>query len=165
MSQRAREKQEAVEIRERLQAMQREINDLDSQHPFFWRPEFGEKYGLVEPERAEWKSRQEYDDLKLEYVYKTSSVGRLGHCNKVLFRCETLEQNIAWKNNYKQTMGHDPDDWRYLSPVKLTKLAFRGLDNGYWGAVNARPRNDSRVEWMIYRGYLLTIDELTKRKD
>ena len=82
----------------------------------------------------------------------------------VFFRCETLEQSITWKNNYKTIMGHDELTWRYLSPVKLTKLAFKGIDNGILGAFNARPRNDSRTEWVVYRGYLLTVAELNKKK-
>lgn len=56
-------------------------------------------------------------------------------------------------------MGHGPDIWRYLSPVKLTRLAFKGVDNGLFGARTAKLniKYDSRVEWMTYRAYLYTV--------
>lgn len=60
-------------------------------------------------------------------------------------------------------MGHEPHEWRYLSPTKLTRLAFKGIDNGLFGALNARPRNDSRREWLSYRSYLLTIFTVRKK--
>ena len=86
----------------------------------------------------------------------------------MIFLCRilsNLENNIQWRNNYKTKMGHEPHEWRYLSPVKLTKLAFKKIDNGLLGAVNARPRNDSRTEWCLYRSYLITIADINKKKD
>ena len=42
------------------------IGKLDSRDPVFWVKEFGEEYGLVEPERNEWINVKEYEDFKLE---------------------------------------------------------------------------------------------------
>ena len=42
------------------------IASMDSQDPVFWREEYGPEYGLVEPERKEWKTEQDYEDFKKE---------------------------------------------------------------------------------------------------
>ena len=42
------------------------VRGLNSQDPRLWRQEFGEEYGLVEPERDEWNTQKEFDDFKQE---------------------------------------------------------------------------------------------------
>lgn len=53
---------------ETANSIEEAIRKLDSRDPVFWAKEYGEEYGLVEPERNEWSTQKEYDDLKLEYV-------------------------------------------------------------------------------------------------
>ena len=46
--------------------IEEEIASRHSQDPVFWTQEFGDEYGLVEPERKEWKTLKEYEDFKNE---------------------------------------------------------------------------------------------------
>ena len=47
-------------------AMEEDIASRDSRDPVFWKEEFGDQYGLVEPERKEWLNQEEYRQFKLE---------------------------------------------------------------------------------------------------
>ena len=51
---------------ETANSLEEAVGKLDSRDPVFWVKEFGEKYGLVEPERKEWINVKEYEDFKLE---------------------------------------------------------------------------------------------------
>ena len=51
---------------ELAKAVEEALSKLNSQDPIFWKLEFGDEVGLVEPERKEWKTELEFAEMKQE---------------------------------------------------------------------------------------------------
>lgn len=140
MTERERLEQSAAELREKAEALERQIKELDKK-PGRWKPAVGKRYYFV-PHSGGISSLSWKDDYVDHTIYKIGNIFKTE--DEAVFHALRLE---SMANRWRPKQGHQFWFWSFDSNVPLTTDAFNlyFFDNYVIG--NMHPTKEAAQMW------------------